>query len=621
MESGDKAKRVGDGVDGEIGCRQERLLRHADQQEQKDGNSGSAACVSSTAGSEPTTTTQLPPAGNETTNGTAPVNGRAEAGDDTTSRKRKKTVDGGADELEKKRNQKKLSRQQSQKPKKVKTKHLPEESRRLRLKVGLCCASGDLPSAIDAYDRAVADGVRVLPDAFYNLMNLCARIDGDGPRRVHVGTPKASPPEAAGAAASTAPAASTGEGEAVEHRQKSHPTSERDASEQQHTDQDVKEDRVQETAAAADSQPIAEAPDQRHEPKGVEEEEAGRKEQQNQSPSTTVDWDFALRKRHAERIWRHMEEVDIPPVQSVYTAMIKLLVETDDMDAAERMLDEAEALTRGPSPKLRLYASLLHRYCLSNQMVKAIRVWRRLSKRGLVLSEREYAALLQCATNVGDAIVFERVLTDLAEDVFVPSKETCRAIVRWFQSPHAVIDEIDKEQDGKIPVNEGSNEDRTPDERGDNVDENAIESLLDSIKLPYSDEGSGRVGPVQVVRGDNVDRRSRDVSDEGVNVGTDTVTETNRNVLSSNVGWDISDGCPVDTSTGMLQSGCLKGSCLKPIAMSEQALKIMRDMNEEICKDNVAVCLMTGRTFSASNDIFQVKILRTDCFCMCTPKS
>jgi len=182
-----------------------------------------------------------------------------------------------------------------------------------------------------------------------------------------------------------------------------------------------------------------------------------------------------------------------------------------------------------------MYSSLLCRHCESGEMVRALKAWLRASKQGLLLSEKEYAALLRCARKVGDAIVMERVLSDLAEDVLVPSRVTCRIIVEWFQSPAAIVTKNKEERDesGKASKSE-------------------IPSLLREFRVPYPPEvtNDSSMGPVQ--------------------------TEEEN-------GWIINDDCQVDDA-GVMQSGCLKGACLKPVTTSQQAWEEMIRMNEQIGK-------------------------------------
>ena len=66
-------------------------------------------------------------------------------------------------------------------------------------------------------------------------------------------------------------------------------------------------------------------------------------------------------------------------------------------------------------------------------MLDALIIWDKLTKQNLRVTEKEYAAMMKCATHTGDSLVMERVMTDLAEDVLVPSKETVATILEWFE--------------------------------------------------------------------------------------------------------------------------------------------------------------------------------------------
>ena len=52
-------------------------------------------------------------------------------------------------------------------------------------------------------------------------------------------------------------------------------------------------------------------------------------------------------------------------------------------------------------------------------------------------------------------------------------------------------------------------------------------------------------------------------------------------------GWMATSACTVDTDTGILTSGCLKGSSLQPVALSDDQWNDMKTMNETIVKNGM----------------------------------
>jgi pentatricopeptide repeat protein len=326
------------------------------------------------------------------------------------------------------------------KPKRPKSKHQDPSIRAIRAirsAIQQCCARNDLLPAIEAYEKAIADGTRIEPQSFYNLLSLC---DGLADRGIHIGTPKPS-------------------------------------AESEHTET---------------------------------------------SPIQKVDEESRL--QYAKRIKDHMEQLKLPLTETAYSALVKLYSRNHHFEQAELLLIEAESVNQC-RPKLRLFSALLVAYCDLGRMEDALRVWLRLSKIDLVVSEKEYLAMIQCATKYGYVRVMERVLLDLSEDVLVPSKETTRALKDWFQSPFATKGTATKDSD-------------------------AIDSVLHQIKVPFSD--------ISVVKSEFQ--------------------------VQSPSGWLISSLCPIETKTGELREGCLKNIVLKPVSISEKGWHEMMEMNETIGK-------------------------------------
>eukprot|EP00978_Attheya_sp_CCMP212_P029767 scaffold106900_cov50-Attheya_sp.AAC.4 len=164
----------------------------------------------------------------------------------------------------------------------------------------------------------------------------------------------------------------------------------------------------------------------------------GTPEQQNKDVEDEVlSVDSATRRKHAFRIKQHMKELDLPLNETAYTALVRILSKAHDVEMAEQILAEAESVQQC-RPKLRMYSSLLLAYSELENMGKVKSTWIRLKQLQIEPSEKEYCAMIVCATKVGDAQVMDRALADLAEDVLVPSRDTTRAIVAWFSSQQCV---------------------------------------------------------------------------------------------------------------------------------------------------------------------------------------
>lgn len=353
------------------------------------------------------------------------------------------------------------------KPKHTRKKHMDPAVLELRGRFHQCCATNDLATAMEAYNKAIEIGTRIEPQSFYNLLNLC---DGLADRGLHVGTPKSS-------------------------------------------------EKVGDSTAAVTTKEV-------------------------------VDVDIDTRKEHAESVKRRMDELRIPLTETAYSALIKILAKTGDFDEAERLIVEAEGVQQC-KPKLRMYSSLLQAYCDKGLMKEALGMWLKLSKHSLIATEREYISLMKCARLFGQPAVMDRVLSDLSEDVPVPSKETSRTLVEWFLSPSAILSETQST-------------------------DNDIVELLEEIQVPYPHD-TANMGPVQT---------------------------------TNSHGWQISEACVVDTKTGILESGCLKGCRLQPVATSASAWTEMKRMNEAIgTKDTLAYALaMEAISHAAYYTVVQGKV-------------
>lgn len=251
-------------------------------------------------------------------------------------------------------------------------------------------------------------------------------------------------------------------------------------------------------------------------------------ESYKQPPRDICPVDLKTRQEYVFRIKDHMKTLNLPLNETAYTAVVKILSRNKEYEKAEQVLTEAEHVQQC-KPKLRLYSSLIIAYCEVAKMVEALLCWKKVVQRKLEISEKECLALMRCAIATGDFCVMETVLTNLAEDVPVPCKDTVAAILEWFQSAHARHKDI-----GNI----------TP----QHADDSQVSQLLVDIQnIQNATEPPLPMGPV---------------------------VDTN--------GWDASPPCPTDTKTGILLKGCLKGAKLKPVPLSARAWEEMKSMNATI---------------------------------------
>lgn len=234
--------------------------------------------------------------------------------------------------------------------------------------------------------------------------------------------------------------------------------------------------------------------------------------------------DDTTRQQYAFRLKDHMKDLKYPLNETAYSALVKMLARNKNFESAASLLSEAEQVQQCKA-KLRLYSSLLIAYCDERRMLDALDIWQRLTKRNLQATEREYTALMRCATATGDSVVVRRVLTDLAENVRIPSKETVASLIEWFELAHSFYSEaLTKKRSDASKVKDYLDE----------IHKDAVESSPD-------------MGPVVNAKG-----------------------------------WRMSSACPVDTRTGAIQTGCLKGYKLLPASLSERAWNEMRCMNAKI---------------------------------------
>jgi pentatricopeptide repeat protein len=356
------------------------------------------------------------------------------------------------------------NKEEAPKPHKhVRSKHVDPKVLEIRRRIQVGCRHNDLVSAMEAYEEALKNDIRLEAQSFYNLLNLCDGLE----RSVHIGTPKVTT--------------------TTNNNNGNNNNNGKDAASKNNNQEKMP------------SRPT--------------------------SPQQVVDHvDFATRQTYAFRIKERMTQLNLALNETAYTAIVRILSRTNEFAKAEEVLLEAETVQQC-RPKLRLYSGLLMAYCDEKRMEDGLKCWKRLSRHGLQITEKESLTLMKCAHATGDINVMEAVLTDLADEVVVPSKDTVAAILEWFASPHAT-----------------HKESLTPIHADDCQVKNLLREIHDATQQP-----TNSMGPV---------------------------VDTN--------GWKISSAVQVNTKTGVLQSGCLKDCKLKPVPLSDSAWKEMSIMNESI---------------------------------------
>jgi pentatricopeptide repeat protein len=221
-----------------------------------------------------------------------------------------------------------------------------------------------------------------------------------------------------------------------------------------------------------------------------------------------IEIDTASRYELAFQIKKYMEDRKLPLNENAYTALIRMLSKSNRLEEADQLLREAEH-TQQCKPKA---------YCDGGCLDRAIDVWVRLDQYKLSLTEKEYISLMRCALKAGSIKLMERVLSELAEDILVPSKLAINTLVAWFQSPHSMMTHPNEEING------------------------------DTIHFPPT--CAPTMGPV--------------------------VTQNN----GKSMPWKIDFGCSI--KDGILQTACLAGVALKPVPLSSDAWQSMLKYNQSI---------------------------------------
>ncbi|KAL7559887.1 hypothetical protein ACA910_005384 [Epithemia clementina (nom. ined.)] len=550
-----------------------------------------------------------------------------------------------------------------------------------------CCATNDLPTALQAFDEAMEQGIRIEADSYYNLLSLCGGLSD---RPCHIGTPLHN----------------NNNTNQHQHRTKQQQKQQSQQPKNVNSNKN-KEDNTSESKASDDKHQSSHQPQENQDANVADSLPSDQDRASSSSPSSpplannnkntnsnekniandnsaTMSWKD--RKRHAFRIKACMDQQRLPLSESAYTALIKLLCQQqqhqqqqhgqnqeqgqdeeeeqqNNFKLAEQLLTQAEQDSNHCKCKLRLYSSLLIAYChkgsshdgggdnndddksivttdvnsstgaassepsslskaqpqpephrstlppslstnttsmgdgntTTNKLVaallSALQIWFRLTQRELALTEREYMALIQCCARIGNhltmvpssssssntlqeadsdsysaaaaALVMERVLSDLAQDVLVPSRACSQAICDWYKSAAASFS----------PCRGIYSNDKNNDKGDDRT-------------ATTSDDGSGEKSEIEQQRAlyqqiEQVLERIRTCQQEQqAVVPLDVVS---MGPVQTDKGWTISPSCSIDTTTGVLLNGCLQGHWLQPVPLGgEEIWEGMRQANETI---------------------------------------
>lgn len=390
------------------------------------------------------------------------------------------------------------------KQKRQKNKHIDPQILSTRRQIQMCAKNQDLRQALTIYKEAVSKSIKIEYQTYHCLLSLCSMMDGST------------------AYAASARQPGKGRQQRVPYAHKLHVGTPRS--------QEIKSDAVNE---------------------------------ENHDAEVTV-VPMAERKEHAYQIKQEMDDLQLKLNESGYTVLIRLLCASSDgtienatstvnfdskkvndidnetvdtlsaeissafgialshadLDRARDLLAEAES-SKDIKLKLRLYTPLINSVCKRRDVRAAVVLWEQAYKHGIALSELEYFYILQCATEVGDAVVFDRVLANIAEDILVPSKVMAQAIIKWFESKAAVKLEDD--------------------------DQNSCTGWTIGA-MPNADEAPS-LGPV-----------------------------------FASQQWDIDVKCNIDVKTGCLLDGCMKDLVLKPVPLTSKAWQALMEMNEAIVR-------------------------------------
>ena len=280
--------------------------------------------------------------------------------------------------------------------KKQKTKHMDPRILKVRKTIQEGCRTNDLASAMNAYEGALREGIRIEAQSYYNLLNLCDGLDRNE-RKVHVGTPKEQP----------------------QPQQQNSGNTKNTSSEDPST-------AVPPTAIVIDSKQRQEyifAIKQRMQSKEVD------------LPLNETAYSAIVKILSKNKEFQKAEDI-LDEAETVQQCKPKLRLYASLLNAycdAERLTDALKCWKR-----LRQRA-----FALQQKKKASAANDGAFAPDGMDVTEREYLSLLRCAvkTCLGEAaflsdgsdLVMEDILTRLAEDIPVPAKATVSAIDEWFE--------------------------------------------------------------------------------------------------------------------------------------------------------------------------------------------
>jgi len=360
----------------------------------------------------------------------------------------------------------------SNKQKKQKNKHVTPAVLETRRTIQLCCRDNTLRRALTTFHDALRNLIRIEPQTFYQLLNLCEGTFTERGGAVHVGTPRFTNNE---------------KNDATKNRNMTTTTTKTDDAND--IISTARDDGVSSSSTTA----------------------VGDNDGSTTTTTTAVKQQqltLGIRFYHANIIYRLMSSLNVPLIEQAYTALIRLASRIGDFDTANMYLNEAEGTSpRRCKVKLRMYSSLLRAYCgefdndddddgcvttganafrpsrlsfmeRKRRLIRALTLWKRmydnsggwstghpnyrlakaakvardgnagidgttttttttLFGEGIVpkitLTECEYCAIMKLATQVNDYNVMERIVSDVADTILIPGLKTTEIILQWFR--------------------------------------------------------------------------------------------------------------------------------------------------------------------------------------------
>ena len=321
--------------------------------------------------------------------------------------------------------------------KKIKTKHMDPRVLKVRKTIQEGCRTNDLASAMDAYENAIQEGIRIEAQSYYNLLNLCDGLERDG--KVHVGTPKFQKDQSQNSKDND-----NGNSQTANTEERSIPTSSIDSKKRQEYIFTIK--------------------------KRMQSKEVNLA--LNEAAYSAIVKILSKNKefQKAEEILEEAKMVQqCKPKLRLFSSLLHAYCEDNQL---------AKAL--GCWKNLRQRAVTLQKEKAAKNGSAAMSS--AFSPDGMDVTEREYLTILQCANRTferntvdGSDLVVEDVLTRLAEDIPVPAKDTVTAITEWFELQNK----------------------NNSDKKDNATERKTIQDLLDTIRDHDAiSEPSPRMGPV-----------------------------------------------------------------------------------------------------------------------------